>query len=152
MSEASSSLQYASKLIEEKKGAALGQLLPKAMDGWTAGEVESNSLAVIGGGVAVKRDYTKGDSSISIEIMKDSPMIAQSMMFLSNPAILGASGIKLKKVGDQKGIWNFKDGSGDVTFVVDNRILVKVDGRSIDEATLLAYAGKIEFAKIAAMK
>ena len=45
LSEAGSSLQYAAKLIEEKKGAALGQLLPAPLAGWEAGEVESNSLA-----------------------------------------------------------------------------------------------------------
>lgn len=151
--EAVSSLNYAVQLIQQKKGETLGSLLPDALDGWKASEAESQSAgaAMFGGGVTAEREYTKGNSRISVQIVTDSPMLQSIMMMFSNPMFATADGGKMVRVGKQKAIVRYQkaDRSGELQMVVDNRFLITVDGDDVTNEELLEYAKAIDTKKLA---
>jgi hypothetical protein len=151
--EATSSLNYAVQLIQQKKGETLTGLLPEPLDGWTAEEAQSQAAgaAMFGGGVTAERDYSKGSSHVSIKIVTDSPMLQSFMMMFSNPMFATADGGKMERIGRQKAIVKYipADKSGDLQMVVDNRFLVSVEGSDISRDELLDYAKAIDTKKLA---
>ena len=151
--EATSSLNYAVQLIQQKKGDALAGLLPEALDGWAAEEVKSEvaGAAMFGGGITAERRYTKGSSYITIQVVADSPMLQGVMMMFSNPMFATADGGKMERIGRQKAIVKYSpaDKSGDLQMVVKNRFLVTVEGSDISRDEMLEYAGAIDLKKMA---
>jgi len=153
--EATSSLNYAVQLIQQKKGEALAKLLPEPLDGWTAGEAQSQAAgaAMFGGGVTAEREYTKDNALVTISIMSDSPMLQSVMMLFSNPMFATADGGKMERIGRQKAIVKYTpaDKAGDLQMVVNNRFLVTVEGNDISRGELLGYAKAIDLKKMAAL-
>jgi len=151
--EAASSLNYAAQLIQQKKGDALAGLLPEPLDGWTAGEAQSETAgaAMFGGGVTAEREYSKDGSLIAIKIIADSPMLQGVMMMFSNPMFATADGGKMERVGKQKAIVKYTpaEKSGDLQMVVNNRFLVTVEGSDISRDEMLDYAKAIDLKKMA---
>src|SRR5690606_19661944 len=145
---AKQALDYASQLIAQKNAEGLGSLLPEALAGWTAEDVEQNAggMAMFGGGIQAARKYTKGDDTVDLQIVGDSPLLATWMPMLANPAMAAAVG-KVAKIGNQR-VLQTKDGQ--VILVVANRFLVTVDGSgTIDDK--MAYASAIDFEALGAL-
>jgi len=138
---AQESLQFASQLIGQMKTGTLADLLPDPLEGWEAGEAETETMgaALFGGGSTVTRLYTRGDDEISIQYIADSPLVAQMAMMFSNPAMIGSAG-KLLRLGRQKAVI---DEDGSVQFVVNNSVMVQVDGDASEEDKV-AYAKAID--------
>jgi hypothetical protein len=154
-SEAVNSLNYASQLIQQKKGASLEAVLPAALAGWTAEDATSQAAgaAMFGGGVTAERRYTKDTSSVKIQVVTDSPMLQAVMMMMSNPMFATSDGGKMETIGGQKAIVKVDNAnkSGQVQIVVANRFLVTVEGEEITKDDITAYAKAIDFAKLAAL-
>jgi len=153
-SEAVESLTYSSRLIQQKKSGELASLLPGPLKGWVAEDAASDSsVTAFGGGISVSRKYNKDASSVSIDLMADSPMLQGMLMLFSNPMFAQADGGKMVKIGKQKAVLKYdaKESSGELTIVVDNRILVKVSGTGVKSDDLSAYANAIDYAKIEAL-
>jgi hypothetical protein len=155
-SDAMTSLNYASQLIGQKKGGDLQSLLPQPLAGWEAEEATSQAMgaAMLGGGVTTERRYNKGSSSVHIQIVADSPLIQSMMMMFGNPMMAGADGGKLEKISGEKAIikYNAQQKDGNINIVVANRFLVTVEGNDVSLEDLKAYAGKIDYKKLAAMQ
>jgi hypothetical protein len=155
-SDAMTSLNYASQLIGQKKGGDLQSFLPQPLGGWEAEEASSQSVgtAMLGGGVSAERQYNKGSSSVRIQIVTDSPMIQSMMMMFGNPMMAGADGGKMEKISGEKAIvkYNAAEKTGTITLVIANRFLVTLDGNDAALEDLKAYAGKIDYKKLAAMQ
>jgi hypothetical protein len=155
-SDAMTSLNYASQLIGQKKGGDLQSLLPQPLAGWEAEDATSQSVgaAMLGGGVSAERSYNKGPSSVKIQIVTDSPMIQTMMMMFGNPMLAGADGGKMEKISGEKAIvkYNAADKTGTINLVIANRFLVTLDGNDASLEDLKAYAGKIDYKKMAAMQ
>jgi len=155
LAEATSSLNYAVQLIQQKKGESLSMLLPEALDGWAAGEVQSQAAgaAMFGGGITAEREYTKGDSRVSIQLVTDSPLLQSVMMMFSNPMFATADGGKMVRIGRQKAIvkYSAQDESGELQMVVANRFLVTIEGNGITYDELLDYARAIDTKKMSDM-
>jgi len=155
-SEAMNSLNYASQLIGQKKGGDLQSVLPQPLAGWEAEEATSQAMgaAMLGGGVTTERRYTKGSGSVRIQIVADSPLIQSMMMLFTNPMMAGADGGKLEKISGEKAIvkYNAQQKDGNINIVVANRFLITVEGNDASIEDLKAYAGKIDFKKLAAME
>jgi len=149
------SLNYASQLIQQKKGGSLAELLPEPMDGWAAGEVDSQAAgaAMFGGGVSAGRQYTKSDSTIDIKILTDSPMLQGMMMMFSNPMFASSDGGKLTRIKRQKAIVKYDKAnrSGEITIVVANRFLITIEGNNAMSEDMKAYAEALDFKKITAL-
>ena len=154
--EAVNSLNYASQLIQQKKGASLESVMPAALSDWTAEEASSQAAgaAMFGGGVSAERRYTKGEStSVKIQIVTDSPMLQAVMMMMGNPMFATSDGGKLETIGGQKAIVKLdaENKSGEIQIVVANRFLVTLEGQEVVKDDLTAYAKAIDYAKLAAL-
>ena len=152
LSGSASNLDYASQLIRQKKSEAMKELLPEPLADWNAEPATAQAMgtAVFGGGVSVSRTYTRGNSSITIDIVSDSPVLQSLIMMLNNPMIAGASGGKLEKINNQRAIvqFNSTSGDGEVNIVVDNRFMVTMKGQQVKRDDLVAYAGKINYQEL----
>jgi hypothetical protein len=145
---AKQSLHLASQLIGQKNAEAFGALLPAALAGWKADDVQTTSIGAVGFGASTaSRHYTnaKGDS-VEVQITGDSAMVMQFATVLNNPAIAGAMG-KLVRVGNQRAI---QAQNGDVHMVINNKYMVLVSG-SGGANDKMAYAQAVDVAKLSKM-
>jgi hypothetical protein len=142
---AKASLDYASQMIAQKNAESLALALPPALEGWQAeeGASQASGVAMFGGGIQADRTYVKGDATVVITVVGDSPMLAQWMPMLANPQMAGALG-KMIKVGKQRAI---QATDGEITMVVSGRFLVTVSG-SASADDKLAYAEAIDVSKL----
>jgi hypothetical protein len=146
---ASSNLDYASQLVRQKKSEKMKSLLPGPLAGWQAGEASAQALgaAILGGGVTVSRDYSKGSSTISVEIVSDSPVLQSVLMMINNPMFAGAGGGKLETLKGQRAVMKYdasKKG-GELYIVVDSRFVITIKGRQVAREELLAFAEGMDF-------
>jgi hypothetical protein len=152
--EAVSSLNYAAQLIQQKKGGSLESFLPNPLEGWTAGDTTSQAaVAGMFGGVSAERRYQKGESSVKVNIVTDSPIIQGMMMMFTNPAFALSDGGKLEKIAHQKAIVKYKSSEkqGDIQIMVANRFLVSIEGSGVAKADLKKYAEAIDYEKLATL-
>jgi hypothetical protein len=146
---AASGLEAAAQLIRQKRGEGLTKLLPNALDGWTAEDATSSAAgaALFGGGTSAARRYTKGDASIKIELMTDSPMLQGVMMMINNPMFATSDGGKMERIKGQKALVKQKDLS--IQIVVGGAMLLTIDGDDCDMADVRKYAEAIDYAALA---
>lgn len=120
-------LEYAKQLLKAMKTDELVQYLPAAPEGWTR-EVNTEmnaSLGMMGGGTGAEAEYSgSGMDSFTITLMADNPMVGAMAGLLGNAAAIGA---KIERVGRQK----FMVQNGELTGLVDSRILVKATGGDV---------------------
>lgn len=147
------SLNYAVQLLQQMKGAALTELLPEPLDGWSAEDAESASVgaAMFGGGLTAERSYRKDKSSVDIQIVTDSPMLQGMMAMFSNPMFAASSGGKMTKINKQKVILKYDKAKqeGEIQIMVKNRHMVTVSGDNVSEDELKAYVEAIDFTQFA---
>ncbi len=93
-------------------------------------------MALLGGGVGAEAKYTKGDETFSVSIMADSPMIAMFGGMLSSAGLLG---MRLERVGREKFLYD----DGDLTGLIDNRILVQASGT--DKQVMIDTLAQMDF-------
>ncbi len=71
-SAAKQALDYASQLIAQKNAEGLAAVLPEALSGWTAEDVETQeAAAAMFGGIWAARTYEKGGVAVKVQIMGD---------------------------------------------------------------------------------
>lgn len=130
-------LDYARQLMLALKTDALVGFLPPAPDGWTREvNTEMNAgLAMMGGGTGAEATYQGAGQRVTITIMADNPMVGAMGGMIANAAMLGA---RVERVGREK----FMVKDGEVTGLIDNRILVKGSGGEV--ATVLGLIGGID--------
>jgi len=154
-SEAVNSLNYATQLIQQKKGSALESVLPGALEGWTAEEATSQAAgaAMFGGGVTAERRYTKDSSSVKVQIVTDSPVLQAVMMMMSNPMFATSDGGKMETIGGQKALvkMDTANKSGQVQIVVANKFLVTVEGEDVTKDDMTAYAKAVDYTKLSTL-
>jgi hypothetical protein len=146
---AASNLDYAAQLVRQQKSERMKALLPQPLAGWEGKEAVAQALgaAILGGGVTVSREYRKGASSISVEIVSDSPVLQSVLMMINNPMFAGAGGGKLESVKGQRAIIKYESGnkSGELYVVVASRFVVTIKGRQVAQEDILAYGNAIEY-------
>jgi hypothetical protein len=146
---ASSNLDYASQLVRQRKSEKMKDLLPEAPAGWQAGEASSQALgtAVLGGGVTVSRDYTRGTSILTVEIVSDSPVLQSVLMMINNPLFAGAGGGKLETLQGQRAVVKYDTSKkrGEVYVVVASRFIVTIKGRQVARNDLLTFAQVVDY-------
>jgi hypothetical protein len=149
---AASNLDYASQLVRQQKSENMKQLLPDPPPGWTAGEADAHAIgsAVLGGGVTVSRDYYRGEATVNMEIVSDSPVLQSVLMMINNPLFAGAGGGKLETLKNQKAIIKYDQGkkSGDVYVVVANKFMVTVKGSKVELKDLVSLAESVDYKKL----
>lgn len=146
---AASNLDYAAQLVRQQKSERMKSLLPEPLSGWEGREANAQALgaAILGGGITVSRDYKRGTSSLSVEIVSDSPVLQSVLMMVNNPVFAGAGGGKLENLKGQRAILKFDSGkkSGELYVVVDGRFVVTIKGRQVTREDLIAYGEAINY-------
>lgn len=91
---AKAALDVASQLIAQRSATGLSRFLPAAPAGWTAGEAETDAsaAAMFGGGLIAKRRYSIGSREATVQVLANSPLIAQMAPLFSNAQLLGTMG------------------------------------------------------------
>ena len=149
---AASNLDYAAQLVRQQKSERMKALLPEPLSGWEGKEANAQALgaAILGGGVTVSRDYKRGSSNVSVEIVSDSPVLQSVLMMVNNPLFAGAGGGKLETLKGQRAILKFDSNkkSGEMYVVVDSRFVVTIKGRQISRDDLLAYGEAIDYTSL----
>jgi hypothetical protein len=81
-------------------------------------------------------------------------MLQGMMMMFNNPMMAGADGGKLQKIAGEKAIvkYDARQKSGEIRLAISNRFLVTVEGDEVSLEDLKAYAGKIDYKKLAALQ
>jgi hypothetical protein len=150
--EAANSLDYASQLIRQKRSGNLEAFLPEPLDGWSAEDVKSKAVGAgyLGGMISANKKYRKDQSSVTIEIITDSPALQSMVMMFSNPAYASADGGKLTKIKRQKAIIKYTPSrkDGEINIVVAKQYLVTIKGRKVEESDLVDYASAIDYQKL----
>lgn len=146
---AASNLEYAAQLIRQRKSERMKSLLPQPMPGWEGLEANAQALgaAILGGGITVSRDYRRGPSQISIEIVSDSPVLQSVLMMVNNPMFAGAGGGKLETFKGQRAIIKYDSGrkGGELYIVVASRFVVTIKGKQVTREDLMGYAEAMDF-------
>ncbi|MFC1789101.1 hypothetical protein ACFLZE_04220 [Thermodesulfobacteriota bacterium] len=150
--EAANSLDYASQLIRQKRSGNLEAFLPEPLAGWSAEDVKSKAVGAgyLGGMISANKKYRKDQSSVTIEIITDSPALQSMVMMFSNPAYASADGGKLTKIKRQKAIIKYTPSrkNGEINIVVAKQYLVTIKGRKVEESDLIDYASAIDYKKL----
>ncbi len=154
-SNAVQSLNYASQLILQKKGEKLEALLPQPLSGWEVENSTSQAMntGMMGGGITAERQYRKADSSVTLQMVTDSPLLQSMMMMFANPMFATSDGGKLEKIAGQKAIVKYDADAkeGEIQIVVNNRFLITINGYDVSKNDLTAYAQAIDYNKLSAL-
>ena len=151
---AATSLDAAAQLIRQKRAEVFVAFLPEAPSGWTAEEATTSAAgaAMFGGAVTAEREYAKGDASVSVKLVTDSPMMSAMMMMMNNPMLLGSGDAgKVERIKGQKGLVKYDAGerAGEINVAVAGTLLVTVTGSDVSAAELKAFAEAIDYGKLA---
>lgn len=146
---AKQSLDLASQLVGQRNAENVGALLPPALPGWKAGEVQTAAIGIFGfNASSASRTYTDSkDEEVDVNITGDSALITQFASLLANPQVAGFSGGKIVRVGKERAL---QEKNGDINMVIANRYVIVVKGSGPADAKL-AYAQAIDLAKLAKM-
>jgi hypothetical protein len=145
---ATTALEAASNLIRQMRAEAWTAVLPDALPGWTASDPENSTLgqAMFGGGTSVSRKYGRGDDTVDISLITDSPML-QGLGALLGAGLLTGTDNKLVIIDGRKVTYTKSDNSYQT--MVAGKVLVKVEGsKGVDDQTLRAYLKAIKFDSI----
>ncbi len=144
---ATAALEAALGLLRQARAEVWKTVLPDAPQGWTASEIEiaSMGVAMMGGGTTAKRDYTKGDETVEISLLSDSPMI-QGMAMMFSGAMSGPDN-KLVVIDGRRMMYSKGDNAYQT--IVANKVLVKIEGsQGVDDQTLRTFLKAVKFAEI----
>lgn len=138
-------LDYARNKLLALKTDALSAYLPEPPEGWTR-TINSDmnaGMSMMGGGVGAEARYVSADESqeFTLTMMADNPMVASLGSVVQNAALMG---LKVERIGRQK----FVQQDGDLTGLINNRILVQATGGDVD--TMIAVLKTVDFKALAA--
>jgi len=141
------SLNYAIALLNQQMQQNLTTtVFPEPLEGWHAEEAGGMAMGgMLGGGTASSREYSNGQSRVSISLLLDSPAVAGIAMMLNNPMMaMSEPGTTIVTIQGLRAMQQFEDGYGELSMILDNRALITVEGSDIASVDiLLAYANAI---------
>jgi len=140
-------LEAALNLMRQSRADTYGALLPAAPDGWTADDVETVavSVAMAGGGTGASRKYHKGNDTVTVSILADSPLL-QAMSALASSGLAAMGGMRTQIVNGRRTVYIKDDGS--FTTIVGDRVLVRVEGKGLPEDALKQFLTAVDFAAV----
>lgn len=153
-STASTEFSYAAQYAKQLKGYALAEYLPEAGDGWTAEnlEVVSAGAAMFGGGTTVEQDYVNAESTVTIRILTDSPLMQSVAMMLNNPMIMMGANQQTETVmiNNQRAMVETKsNGKSTVSLPYGGNYLLQGEGPKDD---VVALMNNIDFQGLSAVQ
>ncbi len=130
-------------------GKAVAEAMPPAPTGWQMEDVEIQGLGDAGGGLTVTRAYFREDpqerTSLNISLFIDSPAVEAALALLGNPsATAGQQHMKRLKVNGEDALMRYDPTThtGEITVVLDGRILLEINGDGLSRAEQLEDMAK----------
>lgn len=143
-------LTYVLELLRQKKSENLKIILPDALAGWSAEDAvsETAGTGMLGGGTTISRVYKRENSTVTISLITDSPLMQSIGMMLSNPMF--ASGGKVKRINREKAMITYQaqQKSGEITLAIDKRFIITTKGTGVTEEELINYTKTIDFNRL----
>lgn len=134
-------LEFAISDIRKLMSARIGETFPDPPEGWSAAEVSTSggggTAAMFGGGGSMlEREYRQegGEGRLTAQLMIDNPMIQAMSAMFSNPALIAAQpNMERIRIGRESAIleWDADNGSAEISFLMDGRILMQVNGSGL---------------------
>lgn len=135
-------LEFAINDIRERMSGRIAETFPEAPEGWSAGTVESGvsggaAMFGGGGGSMLEREYRQesGNGRLTAKLMIDNPMVQAMSAMFSNPAIIAAQpNMERIRIGRDSAMlkWEAERGNAEVSFLMDGRILMQVNGQGLE--------------------
>ncbi|MDY7116668.1 hypothetical protein RAN53_09920 [Halomonas sp. SSL-5] len=135
-------LEFAIGDIRKLMSARIGETFPEPPEGWSAAEVASSggggAAAMFGGGGSMlEREYQQegGEGRLTAKLMIDNPMIQAMSAMFNNPAMIAAQpNMERIRIGRDSALlkWQPERGSAEVSFLMDGRILMQIDGQGLE--------------------
>ena len=116
----------ADPFLAAMKADGLASYLPDAPDGWTREiDTEANAMmGMMGGGTSANATYPGPDDGFTINLIADSPMVAQLAMMLGNSAMVAQMGGQIERINRVR----FMREDTSLQAIIANRILVQAEG------------------------
>ncbi len=153
LSAAIENLELAAGMMRQKKAEILRRMLPKPLPGWQTDKnlTTVTAAAYYAGGIAVRRMFKQGDKLIMVSYITDSPLLQTALMMFRDPNLATASGGRFIKVNNRRALFKYatEDHTGEVAFLVRDRILVSIRGYKVKKEDLIAYAKIIDLDRLA---
>ena len=137
-------LEFAIGDMRKLMAGRIGETFPEPPEGWSAAEVASSggggAAAMFGGGGSMlEREYQQegGEGRLTAKLMIDNPMIQAMSAMFNNPALIAAQpNMERIRIGRDSALlkWDPERGSAEVSFLMDGRILVQVDGQRLESS------------------
>lgn len=153
-SEAIAELNFAITQINSKLTELYKATFQPALEGYTEGKAEGNSMSValLGGGITVTRkDLRSSGGSLTMELTANSPILSSIMVMMSNPIFLGDK--KLVTINGEKAIkeWDEENQNGQLQIPVDNQVLLTFTAVGVPYADLLATGENFRYDDLRAL-
>jgi hypothetical protein len=143
-------LQALLKLMEEKNAKKVEEVLPEELNGWKGAQLEREDLSVLGGGISLKRTYQQDEKSVTVKVIKDSPLVDQWLKVLANEDLVRASGKKTFNISGETAIL---EEDLKVLISIGGEILVELKGdNDCRDADLISLARKLDLKILKNMK
>lgn len=134
-------LEFAINDMRKLMSGRIAETFPAAPEGWSTGTVESagggGAAAMFGGGGSMlEREYRQesGNGRLTTKLMIDNPMVQAMSAMFSNPAMIAAQpNMERIRIGRDSALlkWEPERGKAEVSFLLDGRILVQVNGQGL---------------------
>ena len=137
-------------LLEEKNVARAKQALPERVADWSGGDLKRESLALVGGGVAVERVYRSGKKEITVKLVKDSPLGDELVKVLNNDALVQASGKRVHTIYGQRALL---ESERKLLLTIEDEMILEFKGDQDTRSTdLVKFARQLDIRLLKNMK
>lgn len=138
------------KLLEAKNKHRAEVVLPEKVGKWRGGDLVRENLEALGGGLSVKRHYQHKRKSISVKLVKDSPLADKIMKLLTNDALVALSKRKTHTISGVRAVMEHER---KLQMVINDEILLEVVGdKDTSEQDVVGFTRRLDINLMKKMK
>ena len=150
LGEATGKLRSLIRLLEEKTAKRVEVVLPERVADWSGGILRREDLQMFGGGISMVREYQRGAKSITVKVVKDSPLADHLMKILDNDDLVAWSGKRVHTIYGEQAIM---EDERKLVMVVDGEIYLEVTGDNDTRSSdLVSFTRKLDLRLMKRMK
>jgi hypothetical protein len=139
-------LDRASELLGQKHAENLAKLLPGAIGGWKAEQVDAGGGVLYAASTANRNYLNAKDENVDVQITADAGFVEQYTEMLKDPKQAG-DGVKVLSFGSYRAL---QSEEGDIFILVANKYVVMVTGTG-SPADKMAFARAVDLARLSRM-
>ena len=147
-------LKFITAQLQKLDAAENQKLLPEPLEGWTLEQSNDDGgqamMSMLGGGTSMQATYRKGNESVEIQILANSPMIAMMSMAMNNPALMASDpNTTPYRYKRNKGMKQTEGTNTEISLLISGQVLLKLSGDNLkDDSVLEKYLDKIDLKEL----